>query len=133
MTDTEQPTRRAMWEYAVLRSFEIPDIVTPEHALNTIARQVVDNNASASEKNAQASVEVARKIVGTVVRLGAEGTLDPIIVDDRDAAQLRTTLINSTELQQNEQYSGFVLDAVTDFIRSNPVLPAHLHMAGAYR
>lgn len=130
MTDTEQPARRAMWEYAILRSFEIPDIVTPEHAIITAARTVVDN---AGGKPDQASIEVARKIVGAVVTLGAAGALDPLVVEDRDSSQLRTTLINSTDLSQNDQFAGFVLDTVTDYIRENPQLPAHLLMAGAYR
>lgn len=120
-----------MWEYAILRSFEVPDIVTQEHAINTIARQVVDNGG-VKQGGPQASIEVARKIVGSIVRLGAEGALDPIVVEDSDAAQLRTTLINSTELNQNGQYAGFVLDTVTEFIRENPQLPSHLLVA-AYR
>lgn len=127
---TEQPARRAMWEYAILRSFEVPDIVTPKHAISTIARQVVDNGGVKGDP--EASIEVARKIVGSIVTLGASGALDPLVVDDSNAGQLRTTLINSTDLSQNSQYAGFVLDTVTDFIRENPSMPSHL-LAAAYR
>lgn len=135
---TEEQTRRAMWEYAILRSFDVPDIITPENAISSIAQAVIDGTGSQPSKGGnQGSIEVTRKIVGSIVRLGATGALDPLVIEARNTSPFREAVLSNSDLSQNDAYAGFVLDTVTDWVRANPQMPSHLlsvpQLAGAIR
>jgi len=127
MTDhTEEPTRRAMWEYALLRAFEVPDIVTPDHAAHSIAQAVVTGTAGRKANQDNNAIHDARRIVGSIVRLGSIGALDPLVIEDNNASPARDTLLHSPDLVEQPGYAGFLLDTVTAWVRDNPVMPAHL-------
>lgn len=113
-----------MWEYALLRSFDIPDIVTPQFAVDAIAHSVVENHGKADNRSIDDAVGDARNIVGTVVRLGTEGQLDALVVDDMRARPALDGILGQSGLNENTDYASAVLRQVTTWVRNNPEMPS---------